>query len=195
MSNYNPHDKLFQQARHAGFRARSVFKLAELDQKFALLKGAYQVLDLGAAPGSWSQYLSQKLVPQGKIISIDLQTIKPIAQNVIAIQADITDHTTLQQILQSHGWEIVDLIVSDLSPKTSGIKYADNLKSVELNQAVVNLAQQYLKPTGKLVMKVFPGTSLDGFIKQLKSVFRQVHVARTQASRASSKEVYLVCQK
>lgn len=191
---YTPNDKLAQKARHRGFRARSVFKLEELDEKFNLIEEGMAVLDLGSAPGSWLQYTAGKIGPDGLAIGIDLKEIAPIAHNTITYVADITDIKRIKQILSKFNLDKVDLILSDIAPNTTGIKYVDQKRSVELNQAIAGTAKQFLVPRGKLVMKVFSGEDLPQFIKDLKRMFRNVAVTKVDASRDRSREVYIICQ-
>jgi len=132
---YIPNDELSRKAKTEGYRARSVYKLKELDEKFNLIKPGMTVLDLGAAPGSWLQYAKEKVGAEGKIIGIDLQEIEPI-DGVETIQADITQDIDLPN---------ADLILSDLAPSTSGIKDVDQWKSIELNQSVEKIAGKLLK--------------------------------------------------
>jgi 23S rRNA (uridine2552-2'-O)-methyltransferase len=195
MPAYNPRDKLMFKAHVQGFRARSVFKLEELDQKFRLFYPGQKVLDVGAAPGSWLQYTSEKIGPSGFALGLDLQEIAPVAANVATEVADISSHELVTQILSAHGLNLVDLIISDIAPNTSGIAYVDQLKSIELNRAIFELAKTHLKPGGKLVMKVFPGEHFDKFLKELKLYFKNVSVQKVKASRESSREVYVICKK
>lgn len=191
---YIPNDRLAMKARDKGFRARSVFKLEELDQKFNLIKEGTSVLDIGAAPGSWLQYASKKLGSKGILIGIDLKPIAPVASNTYTYVTDITDHARIKEILSDFNLGEVDLILSDIAPNTTGIKYVDQKRSVELNQAIVKTAKTFLKSGGRLVMKVFPGEDFDRFLKELKRDFKNTYVTKTQASRERSREVYIICQ-
>ncbi|MDP7645567.1 MAG: RlmE family RNA methyltransferase [Candidatus Peribacteraceae bacterium] len=185
---YQPNDQLSQQAKAEGYRARSVYKLKELDEKFNLIKPGMAVLDLGAAPGSWLQYAKERVGSEGKVIGIDLQEIEPI-DGVETLQADITEPTllTLPTIPKS-----IDLILSDLAPSTSGIKDVDQWKSIELNQAVEKIAEQTLKPGGVCVMKVFRGADFDEFVRELKNQWETVKTAQVKASRDRSREIYIL---
>lgn len=191
---YIPNDKLAIKARDRGFRARSVFKLEELDQRFNLIKEGTSVLDIGAAPGSWLQYSSKKIGAKGVLIGVDLKPIAPVAPNTHTYIADIMDYSRIKEILSGFNLEKVDLILSDIAPNTTGIRYVDQKKSIELNQAVVKTAKTFLKPGGRLVMKVFPGEDFDRFLKELKKDFKDTYVTKTQASRERSREVYIICR-
>lgn len=192
---YIPNDKWSRKAAAEGYRARSVYKLMELDEKFRLLKPGMVVLDLGAAPGSWMQYASQKVGNEGWILGFDLTEILPVEENVIIYEQDITDIPAMDAILAQQKVETVDLVLSDIAPSTSGVKDVDQWKSIELGQAVITLAQRYLKPHGKCVLKVFRGSDFDAFLAELKRTWKEVRVVTVQASRDRSREVYLVMTK
>ena len=179
---YIPNDELSRKAKEEGYRARSVYKLKELDEKFNLIKPGMTVLDLGAAPGSWLQYAKERIGAEGKVIGIDLQEIEPI-EGVKTIQADITNDLDLPN---------ADLILSDLAPSTSGVKDVDQWRSIELNQAVEKIAEQVLKPGGVCVMKVFRGADFDDFLRSLKTKWETVKTAQVKASRDRSREVYIL---
>lgn len=187
---YVPNDKWSRKAADEGYRARSVYKLQELDEKFRLIRKGMTVLDLGAAPGSWSQYVAKQLGGSGRIIAADLSNIEPI-DGVETHVADITDIEALHTILP----EKADLIVSDLAPKTSGIKDVDQWRSIELSQAVLAVAQDRLKSGGKVVMKIFRGADFDPFIKDCKAAWKDVVTFSVKASRDRSKEIYVIVTK
>lgn len=195
---YIPNDSWSQKAAKEGYRARSVYKLMELDEKFHLIKPGMTVLDLGAAPGSWLQYVSGKMREErgestGRIIGIDLQEIEPI-EEVETYVADITNKEAINQILSNEANEAIkaDLILSDLAPSTSGIKDIDQWRSIELSHAVVDIARRYLKPSGRVVMKVLRGGDFDVFLKDLKRECSDVKTFQAAASRDRSKEVYVI---
>lgn len=192
---YTPNDKWSQKAQEEGYRARSVYKLEELDTKFRLLQPGMTVLDLGAAPGSWLQYVAQKIGPQGKAIGMDLSEIEPIADNVSLYVQDITDVDGVEEILKNESMDAVDLVLSDLAPKTSGVKDVDQWRSIELSQSVRDIADRVLRPKGTCVMKVFRGADFDEFLLELKQVWDHVKVYVAHTSRDRSREVYIVMQK
>lgn len=187
---YTPNDKWSQRAAEAGYRARSVYKLQELDEKFRLIRPGMRVLDLGAAPGSWLQYTAETLNGNGEAIGVDLQEIEPI-EGVTTFVADITDTGAMKEIL--HGE--VDLILSDLAPKTSGIKDVDQWKSIELSEAVVDVARKHLKPGGRCVLKILRGADFDPFLKECKQEWNDVKTFVAKASRDRSKEIYVILRK
>lgn len=187
---YTPNDKWSQRAAREGFRARSVYKLQEIDEKFRLLKPGMTVLDLGAAPGSWSQYAMQKVGGSGSVIALDLQEIEPI-DGVQTHIVDITDIETLHALLPKS----TDVIISDLAPKTSGIKDVDQWRSIELSEAVLSVADEILRPGGRVVMKILRGADFDEFLKNCKVRFNDVQTFIAKASRDRSKEIYVIAKK
>ena len=191
---YIPNDKWSQRAAEEGYRARSVYKLIELDLRHHLLVSGMRVLDIGAAPGSWLQYASKAVGPMGKILGIDLKEILPVEANVVTKVCDINDDAALAQAIRSLGWEKVDLVLSDIAPSTSGIKDVDQWRSIELSQKVVAIAEKFLRRGGSVVMKVFRGKDFDAFTRELKERFSVMKVMSVTASRDRSREVYIVCR-
>ena len=185
---YTPNDELSRKAKKEGYRARSVYKLIELDEKFNLIKTGMTILDLGAAPGSWLQYSKDRVGPGGKVIGVDLQEIEPI-DGVITIQADITEPALPTGPAIPNQF---DLILSDIAPSTSGVKDVDQWRSIELNQAVERIAKKLLKPGGICVMKVFRGSDFDDFLRDLKTKWYTVKSTTVKASRDRSKEIYIL---
>ncbi len=190
---YKPNDAWAERAQKEGYRARSVYKLAELNQRFKFLKPGMKVLDVGAAPGSWLQYISKEIGPKGQALGLDLEEIEPVAPNATTKAIDISHEAEVEAALNSLGWEKIDLILSDIMVETSGIKDVDQARSVELSQAVFEIAKKRLKPGGVLVMKVFEGEDFQPLIKNLKDHFTKVVLAKPKASRPRSREMYLVC--
>jgi len=190
---YKPNDSWAEQAKKTGYRARSVFKLKVLDKKYHLLQPGMRVLDLGAAPGSWLQYIAQKIGATGLALGLDLREIEPIGANVITRVADIANPEKVVQSLVALGWDKVDLMVSDIMVNTTGMKAVDAGKSLELDRLVFALAKKYLKPKGFLVMKIFEGEDLQDFLAELKRYFASVQKEKTQVSRNRSRELYLIC--
>jgi len=192
---YVPNDKWSQRAAAEGFRARSVYKLMELDERMKLLSPGMTVLDLGAAPGSWLQYTSKQIGSKGKAIGFDLTEIKPVADNVSLYQQDIMDTEAVDAILKKEGVTKVDLVLSDIAPNTSGIKDVDQWRSIELGQTVIATADRYLRPGGRFVLKVFRGADFDEFLRDIRAQWLNLRVAFVEASRDRSKEVYISATK
>ncbi len=189
---YIPNDQWSQRAAREGYRARSVYKLEELDHRYKLLRPGMTVLDLGAAPGSWLQYTAERVGPTGKVIGVDLQTIDEVAPQVTLHRQDITDLEGMRRILEEEGLSAVDLVLSDTAPSTSGVKDIDQWQTIELAQAVLATAEPLLKPRGQCVVKVFRGADFDAFIREAKRIWSNVRVTKVQASRDRSREVYVV---
>ncbi|MEK7563820.1 MAG: RlmE family RNA methyltransferase [Patescibacteria group bacterium] len=193
---YLPNDKWARKAKDEGFRARSVYKLQELDEKFHLLKPGMIVLDLGAAPGSWLQYVSSKIGLKGLAIGMDLQNIKHIAPNVQSVMQDILNiEEVIEQTSKLANQQTIDLLLSDAAPSTSGIHDVDQWRSIELNQSALAVGKRVLKPVGRCVLKVFQGADFDGFIKDVKREWKDVRIIKAKTSRDRSTEVYVICTK
>ncbi|MCK5020704.1 MAG: RlmE family RNA methyltransferase [Candidatus Peribacteraceae bacterium] len=184
-----------KKAVELGYRARSVFKLQELDEKFKLLEKGMTVLDLGAFPGSWLQYVSEKIGNRGRAFGVDLTEIQPIANNVITIQEDLYNKDAIQKFLNENNIDTVDIVISDLAPKTSGIQDIDQWKSIELSQGVLEIAKDVLRPKGICVMKILQGADFDEFLKETRKTWKLIKSTKVKASRKSSKEIYVILKK
>ena len=182
-------DPYFQRAKKEGYRARSAYKLLEISERFHLLEPGMSVLDLGAAPGSWSQVVA-KLAPKSKIVAIDLLPMDPIA-GVEIIRGDITRAEYIEQMrrMLPNG---VDLVLCDAAPNTSGIAFVDHAGSIRLGVAALQIAQLFLKEGGAFVVKIFQGEDLVKYVQMTKRYFQTVQVFRPQASRKESTEHYVV---
>lgn len=191
---YIPRDAWAVKAAQEGYRARSVYKLQELDSRFHLLRHGMTVLDIGAAPGSWLQYVSRQIGEKGRALGLDLQAIDAIAPHVITEICDITDEAAVERSIAAAKLQQVDLMLSDIAPNTSGIKDVDQWRSIELCQHVLEIARRHLTPRGSLVMKVFRGADFDEFLASCRSQYARVTTISVKASRDRSKEVYVVCR-
>lgn len=193
MNKYKPHDRFFEKARESGYRARSVFKLEAIDQRFRLFRPGMRVLDLGAAPGSFLQYVAEAIGAKGLAIGLDLQVISDLKLgNVLTYQGDVFDDEVYKKIVQENDVGTFDLITSDLAPKTTGIKSIDGNASLELNLQVLEVAENYLRKGGGVVMKILPGFNEGDLIGRTKKLFRQVKKYRPPAVRKSSSESYII---
>ncbi len=191
---YNPKDFFFKQAKKENYAARSVFKLQEIDEKFRILRPGYKVLDLGAAPGSWSQYCSQKAGPKGRILGIDIQPIKITLPNALFVTADMRD-LNLGELMAAHGIEPpFDVVLSDMAPKTTGIRVTDATRSVELCELALETAERFLRPRGSFVCKLFHSDEFEGFRDKLRKRFEKVEVLRPKSTRKESKEIFFIAQ-
>ncbi len=185
-------DRFFQQAKADGYRARSAYKLLQIQEKFAVIRRGDVVVDLGAAPGSWSQVIAGLVGPKGRVIAVDLQTMEPLA-GVTLLQGDMTDLLVQDAIIETAGGP-VDVVVSDAAPSTTGVKLRDHVLSMELARAALVVAHALLKPGGNLVIKVFQGEDLPGVIRDVKLAFHPVKVHKPEASRKESWEQFIVAR-
>lgn len=190
---YEVQDKYFHLAKERGYRARSAFKLLDIQQKFRVLKPGQVVVDLGAAPGSFLQVIAEIVGAKGKVLGVDLQEIEPFdAANVQAVVGDIMETDRMLALFEATGFDKVDVVTSDLAPKTSGIKDVDQGLSVELTDQAFYLASKILKPGGCFVAKVFEGEDLPWLIKRVKKRFKKVSLFKPPSCRDRSFEKYIV---
>lgn len=190
---FEPKDKYYHQAKEQGLRARSAFKLEEIQNKFDLIKRGDNVLDLGAAPGSFLQLICKVIGEKGKVVGIDLKPIDPFKQkNVSTYVGDIFDEAVYEKIEKDLGLAEFDVITSDLAPATTGIKSVDAGRSFELSKQVLAVADERLRPNGHVLLKTFPGADQDRLLKMMKDRFESIKVFRPKAVRSSSREVYLI---
>lgn len=191
---YNPRDRFYEKARKEGLRARSAYKLEEIQKRFRVLRPGGRVLDLGAAPGGWCQIAAREVGPKGFVLGVDLEAIAPLPPPAQTWVADAFSAELLAR-LRSEGRAPYDAVLSDLAPKTSGIHGVDEARSLELAGRALGLSLEVLKPAGSFVVKIFMGGDFEEFLRTCKRAFQTVRVVRPEASVArGSKEVYLVCQ-
>ncbi|KXS37191.1 MAG: 23S rRNA (uridine2552-2'-O)-methyltransferase [Halomonadaceae bacterium T82-2] len=174
-----------------GYRSRASYKLLELDEKDQLFKPGMTVIDLGAAPGGWSQVAAERVEPNGLVIASDILEMDALA-GVEFIQGDFTEDEVLEAILAQLGERPVDLIISDMAPNMSGMAAIDQPKAMYLVELALDLARQTLKPGGRLLTKVFQGEGFDDYLKALRDSFTRVMTRKPGASRNRSREVYLL---
>lgn len=184
-------DPFVQQAKLHGYRSRSAYKLLEIDAKDKLLKPGMRVVDLGAAPGGWSQVAAQKIGASGQVFALDVLEM-PGLPGVTFIQGDFTEDSVLAELKLKLAGQPVDLVISDIAPNISGIPLADQAKSYYLAELALDFAVSHLKPEGCFLVKVFQGGDFDQYLKTLRAHFRQVLIRKPDASRTQSKEVYLL---
>ncbi len=185
-------DSYVLKARQQGYRSRAVFKLEAIQQKDHILKPGQLVLDLGAAPGGWSEYARQIVGDLGRVIALDLLPVEPIA-GVESIQGDFTEQQTLNELLALIGDHRCDLVLSDMAPNLSGIHSVDQPRSIYLAELAFDLAREFLTPQGMFVIKLFQGEGFEDFIVQLRLSFQAVKFRKPDSSRARSNEIYAVC--
>jgi 23S rRNA (uridine2552-2'-O)-methyltransferase len=191
---YQRKDRFYKKAKEAGFRSRSAYKLLQIDEKFHLLKPGLLVVDLGCAPGGWVQVIARAIGGQGKVIGLDTDLIPPLPEkNASFIRGDIREESTRQMLLTELGRK-VDLIVSDMAPHLSGIKFQDHYNSYELAEQAFKLCRMILKESGNFVVKIFPGEELEQFKQNLKGSFSQVKTFLPEAVRKTSTELYVIAK-
>lgn len=186
-------DPYVKRARNEGWRSRAVYKLEELADKGKLLKRGMVCVDLGAAPGSWSQYVTECLEGDVRIVAVDLLPMDPLP-SVDFIQGDFTDDAILEALLERLGDARADLVMSDMAPNISGTRAVDQPRGMYLAELALDLAKRVLRENGDFVCKLFQGEGSDAFIADTRSTFRDVRVRKPAASRAGSREVYLVAR-
>ena len=189
--NKQRRDVYVRQSKVDGYRARSAYKLIEIDEKFKIFKGGISVVDIGAAPGSWSQYAS-KIVKSGKIISIDLKKMEEI-KNTIQIEGDFTE-TNIQNKIKSYLNKGSDVVMSDMAVNTTGIKNIDSIQTGELCKEAMVFAKEVLSEKGFFVSKIFMGGSFNEIVALGKKIFKEVKVFKPKSSRKDSKESFIICK-
>ena len=184
-------DPFVQRAKSEGWRARAAYKLMEIDDKDKLIRPGMIVVDLGAAPGSWSQVANKRVGEVGRVFALDLLPMEPIP-GVEFMQGDFHDEEFVERFEEILGGRQVDLVMSDIAPNISGIPSSDQARSVYLAELALDFAQKHLAQGGRLLVKVFQGEGFDAFRKQMENEFKSVLVRKPQASRGRSSEVYLL---
>jgi 23S rRNA (uridine2552-2'-O)-methyltransferase len=189
---YNPRDRFFLKAKEENFAARSVYKLQEIDHRFKLISAGQTVLDLGCSPGSWSQYASQKVGERGRVLGVDLSPVKVNLPNAVFLEADLRD-LNLEEVFRTHGFQPpFDVVISDMAPKTTGIKGTDQARSFELCELAVDVAKSFLKPSGHFVCKFFHSNEFVELRKKLQATFKKVEIVKPESTRSMSKEIFFV---
>ncbi|MCM0605004.1 MAG: RlmE family RNA methyltransferase [Xanthomonadaceae bacterium] len=189
---YNRKDYYFHKAKEDNFAARSIYKLEEIDAKFRLIKPGNKILDLGAAPGSWSQYASKKVGVKGRVLGIDLQPIKITLSNAAFIEGDIHDVKWDDIFAEFEIAPPFDLVISDMAPRTTGIKITDQARSTELCEMALQIGFKYLKPGGHFVMKFFHSEDFEDLRNQIRKNFGKCEILRPKSTRKESKEIFLI---
>lgn len=191
-SVYDRKDTFYKRAKREGYRSRSAYKLLELNQEFRFLKPGDRVVDCGSWPGGWVQVAAGLVGPNGKVVGIDLVALDPLPlANVSLLQGDATDPLQQEKILALLGGP-ADVLLSDMAPKLSGIRDADEARSLELCYAALSCARTLLRPGGTLLVKVFMGPEYKTFLAKLRSAFASVKVTRPHATRKGSAETYVL---
>jgi len=187
-------DEFVQLSRKLGYRSRARFKLEEIDGKDSLIRPGMRVVDLGAAPGGWSEYAVEKVGRRGAVIALDILPMKPIP-GVVNIEADFTENESLLVLKEALGDDSgVDLVLSDMAPNISGVSVSDQARSMYLAELALDFCNQHLRPGGVFLAKVFQGTGFDQYMAELKQHFDSVVSRKPKASRARSREMYLLAK-
>lgn len=184
-------DPYVQQANREGYRSRAVYKLIEMDERDHLLKPGMTVVDLGAAPGSWTQVVAKKIGTSGVLVAFDILPMDPV-HGAIFIQGDFREDSALEQLDAALRGRPVDLVISDMAPNISGIGIADQARSMHLAELALDFSRQHLKAGGNFLVKVFQGDGFDEFVREMRVHFSQVLVRKPKASRDRSTEVYML---
>ena len=190
--NKQRRDIYVRQSKIDGYRARSAYKLMEIDEKFSIFKGGLSVVDIGAAPGSWSQY-AEKKIKNGKLISIDLKDMEPLGKS-IQIQGDFTEDKIKDEILKSAEGKI-NVVISDMAVNTTGIKDIDAIQTGELCMEAMIFSKDILLQEGSFISKIFMGGSFNEIVAKGKEIFKEVKVFKPKSSRKDSKESFIICKK
>jgi 23S rRNA (uridine2552-2'-O)-methyltransferase len=190
--NKQRRDIYVRQSKVDGYRARSAYKLIEIDEKYKIFKGGLTVIDIGAAPGSWSQY-ANKVSKNGKLISIDLKKMEPIGSS-IQIQGDFTEEN-VQEEIKKNTISKVDVVMSDMAVNTTGIKNIDSIQTGELCKEAMVFAKDLLNENGYFISKIFMGGTFNEIVAEGKKYFKEVKVFKPKSSRKDSKESFIICKK
>ncbi len=186
-------DPYLVRAQQEGWRSRAVYKLAEIHERERLFRRDAVVIDLGSAPGGWSQFAARLVGPTGQVIAVDLLPMDPVP-DVSFIQGDFADETIYSQLLELAGERRTEVVMSDMAPNISGIRSVDQPRAMALAELALELAEGVLRPGGNLVVKLFHGAGFDEFVRQVRERFEQVKVRKPEASRPESRETYLVAR-
>jgi 23S rRNA (uridine2552-2'-O)-methyltransferase len=186
-------DVYVRRAKQEGYRSRSAYKLLEILEKDKLVRSGMTVVDLGAAPGGWSQVLAPLVGAKGQVIALDILDMEAM-RGVVLIRGDFSDESTLKLLEEQIGNRSIDLVVSDMAPNISGVGVVDQARSIHLAELALEFTRERLKPGGDLLVKVFQGAGLDEFRKQLTAAFASVAVRKPKASRDRSSEFYLLAR-
>ena len=189
--NKQRRDIYVRQSKVDGYRARSAYKLIEIDEKFKIFKGGMLVLDIGAAPGSWSQYAS-KVVKNGKVVSIDLKSMEEI-KNTIQIKGDFTD-PSIQKKIKDYLNKDLDVVMSDMAVNTTGIKNLDAIQTGELCKEAMIFSKDVISQNGFFISKIFMGSTFNEIVALGKKIFKEVKVFKPKSSRKDSKESFIICK-
>jgi len=191
---YDPKDYFYRKAKEENYAARSVFKIQEIDVRLRIFKPGMKILDLGAAPGSWSQYASQKVGLHGKVLGIDIQAIKITMQNSLFLTADMRELDLGKKMAELGIAPPFDIVLSDMAPKTTGYRLQDQMRSFELCMLAVETADRFLRKDGTFVCKLFHSEEFETFRNELRSRYTKIDLIKPKSTRSESKEIFFVAR-
>ncbi len=186
-------DEYVKRSQRDGYRSRAVYKLIEIQEKNRVIKHGMKVVDLGAAPGGWSQYCATLVGDKGRVVASDILSIDPLA-HVEFVQGDFREDDVFDQLLETLGSEKCDLVISDMAPNISGVDSIDQPKSIYLCELALDMAGRILQREGVFIAKLFQGQGSDEFLKEVRKMFKKVKIIKPKASRPRSREVYVLAQ-
>ncbi len=191
---YNPKDYYYRKAKEENYAARSVFKLQEIDQRLRVFRPGMKVLDLGAAPGSWSQFASEKVGRLGRVMGIDIQPIKITLPNAVFLTADMRQ-LDLAKTMTENGIEPpFDMVLSDMAPKTTGHRLQDQMRSLELCDLALMTSERYLRKEGTYICKIFHSEEFENYRDRLRELFSKIDIIKPKSVREGSKEIFFVAR-
>ena len=186
-------DEYVRRSQQDGYRSRAIYKLIEIDDKDRLIKPGMTIIDLGAAPGGWSEYCVKKLGKNGKVVALDILPMEPINE-VSIIEGDFREDAVFEELMAVMNNAQADLVISDMAPNISGMESVDMPRAYHLCELALDLARQVLKPGGGLLVKLFQGEGFEAYNKELKTSFSKVVMRKPKASRARSREIYALAK-
>jgi 23S rRNA (uridine2552-2'-O)-methyltransferase len=186
-------DEFVKRAKREGYRSRAVYKLDEIQQKDRILKPGMAVVDLGAAPGGWSQYALSLVGPKGSVVAMDILPMEPLP-GVVFVQGDFREQTVLDELLNLLNGKEIDLVMSDIAPNITGMDAVDQPRAMYLAELAVEFSDRVLRPGGDLLVKLFQGEGFDALLKDLRSRYNKVTIRKPKASRPRSREVYALAR-
>ena len=192
--SYRPRDGFFRKAKREGYRSRAAYKLLEIGQRFRIIRAGHVVVDLGAAPGGWLQVAAELVGPGGRVLGFDLQTVQPLSgKHVQVFELDVLADDAAEQI-RALADGAVDCVLSDMAPRLSGIRDADQQRALELTRGAFDIARAVLKPRGSFLFKTFTGVDAGALLKEMSGCFQTVQRVRSAATRKGSSEIYVVAK-
>ena len=190
--SFNPKDRWFHKAKAEGFAARSVFKLEEIDKRLKIIRAGDKVLDLGCSPGSWSQYTSKKIGDNGLLIGVDLTEVKLNLPQTTFIQHNVLEPSFLERLNTEFNIQQFDVVLSDMAPKTTGIRITDQARSMELCEMALDISDKLVRPGGNFVCKLFHSSDFAQLKSKILRLFEKFETIKPDSTRKESKEIFLI---